>query len=71
MSGHPLARPPLNVSKEAQKQATEDERIRNAIEGKFGFFLTWYAKSIAKSVKEIEKICQNINQVLVRLDRQG
>jgi hypothetical protein len=32
------------------------------------FFLTWYAKSIAKSVKEIEKICQNINQVLVRLD---
>ena len=35
MSGLPLGRPPLNVSKEAQKQATEDERIRNAIEGKF------------------------------------
>jgi putative transposase len=35
------------------------------------FFLTWYSKSIAKSVKEIEKICQNINQVLVRLDLQG
>ncbi len=34
----------------------------------YRFFLTWYAKSIAKSVKEIEKICQNINQVLVRLD---
>jgi hypothetical protein len=31
MSGPPLGRPRLNVSKEAQKQATEDERIRNAI----------------------------------------
>ena len=41
------------------------------INKELGFFLTWYAKSIAKSVKEIEKICQNINQVLVRLDRQG
>jgi hypothetical protein len=35
------------------------------------FFLTWDAKSIAKSVKKIEKICQNINQVLVRLDLLG
>jgi len=34
----------------------------------YRFFLTWYAKSIAKSVKLIEQICQNINQALVRLD---
>ena len=36
MSGPPLGRPPANVSKETKKQALEDERIRNAIEGKFG-----------------------------------
>lgn len=36
ISGPPLGRPPLNVSKETQKQALEDERIRNSIEGKFG-----------------------------------
>jgi hypothetical protein len=29
-------RPPANVSKEKKRQALEDERIRNAIEGKFG-----------------------------------
>jgi hypothetical protein len=34
----------------------------------FGFFLTYYAKSIAKVVKSIKQICQNVNQVLVRLD---
>src|SRR4028119_1774443 len=33
----------------------------------YGFFVTYYAKSIAKSVKSIEQICQNANQVLVRL----
>ena len=36
ISGSPLGRPPANVSKETKKQALEDERIRNAIEGKFG-----------------------------------
>lgn len=36
MSGSPLGRPPKNVSKEAKKQAGEDEKIRNCIEGKFG-----------------------------------
>jgi hypothetical protein len=36
MSGPPLGRPPANISKEDKKQALEDERIRNAIEGKFG-----------------------------------
>ena len=36
ISGPPLGRPPANVSKETKKQALEDERIRNAIEGKFG-----------------------------------
>lgn len=36
ISGVPLGRPPKNVSKEAKKQAREDERIRNRIEGKFG-----------------------------------
>ena len=36
ISGPPLGRPPANVSKSKKKQATDDERIRNAIEGKFG-----------------------------------
>ncbi len=36
ISGHPLGRPAKNVSKEQKKQATDDERIRNCIEGKFG-----------------------------------
>ena len=36
ISGPPLGRPPANVSKAKKKQALEDERIRNAIEGKFG-----------------------------------
>ncbi len=36
MSGPPLGRPKKNVSKEEKKQASEDERIRNRIEGKFG-----------------------------------
>ena len=36
ISGPPLGRPPANVSKETKKQAREDERIRNSIEGKFG-----------------------------------
>jgi hypothetical protein len=33
-----------------------------------GSSLLSYAKSIVKSVKSIEQICQNANQVLVRLD---
>ena len=36
ISGSPLGRPPANVSDEKKKQAREDERVRNAIEGKFG-----------------------------------
>jgi IS5 family transposase len=36
MSGSPLGRPPAHVSKEKKKQAAEDERVRQAIEGKFG-----------------------------------
>ena len=36
ISGPPLGRPPAHVSKEKKRQAWEDERIRNAIEGKFG-----------------------------------
>jgi IS5 family transposase len=36
ISGPPLGRPKLKVSKEARKQALEDEKIRNEIEGKFG-----------------------------------
>ena len=36
ISGSPLGRPPKNVSKETKKQAQEDERFRNGIEGKFG-----------------------------------
>jgi IS5 family transposase len=36
ISGPPLGRPPANVSDEKKKQALEDERVRNAIEGKFG-----------------------------------
>jgi len=36
LSGPPLGRPPKNVSKEQKIQEREDERIRNAVEGKFG-----------------------------------
>lgn len=36
ISGPPLGRPPKNLSKEMKKQAQDDERFRNAIEGKFG-----------------------------------
>lgn len=36
LSGVPLGRPPKNISKETKKQAVDDERIRNSIEGKFG-----------------------------------
>jgi IS5 family transposase len=36
ISGPPLGRPPANVSKEKKKQAQKDEKIRQAIEGKFG-----------------------------------
>jgi transposase, IS5 family len=36
ISGFPLGRPPANVSKSKKKQAKEDEKIRQAIEGKFG-----------------------------------
>jgi transposase, IS5 family len=36
ISGSPLGRPPANISKEKKKQALDDERIRNSIEGKFG-----------------------------------
>lgn len=36
ISGPPLGRPPAHVSDEKKKQAKEDERVRNAIEGKFG-----------------------------------
>ena len=36
LSGSPLGRKPKNISKEAKKQAQDDERFRNTIEGKFG-----------------------------------
>ena len=36
ISGSPLGRAPKNVSKEAKKQAQDDEGFRNTIEGKFG-----------------------------------
>ncbi|MGL4882496.1 MAG: IS5 family transposase, partial [Waterburya sp.] len=36
ISGVPLGRPPKNISDQTKKQAQKDERIRNAIEGKFG-----------------------------------
>lgn len=36
ISGPPLGRPPTNLSKEKKKQAADDERVRNCIEGKFG-----------------------------------
>ena len=44
MSGTPLGRPPKNISIETKKQAIEDERICNYIEGKFGlstFYERW------------------------------
>ncbi|MEM6752085.1 MAG: IS5 family transposase [Cyanobacteria bacterium P01_C01_bin.38] len=36
ISGPPLGRPPVNISKEKKKQAASDEKIRSCIEGKFG-----------------------------------
>jgi hypothetical protein len=36
MSGPKLGRPPKNISDFEKKQARDDERFRNAIEGKFG-----------------------------------
>ncbi len=36
ISGPPLGRPAKNVSNQTKKQARDDERFRNAIEGKFG-----------------------------------
>ena len=36
ISGPPLGRPPAYISKEKKKQAASDEKIRIAIEGKFG-----------------------------------
>ncbi len=36
ISGSPLGRKPKNISKETKKQAQDDERFRNSIEGKFG-----------------------------------
>ena len=36
MSGPPLGRRPAHVSKATKKQAQEDEKARQAIEGKFG-----------------------------------
>jgi len=36
MSDPPLGMPKKNISKSTKKQALEDERIRNSIEGKFG-----------------------------------
>jgi hypothetical protein len=36
ISRPPLGRPPANISQLHKKQALEDERVRNAIEGKFG-----------------------------------
>ena len=48
--------------------ARKPQERSSSIQNIFGFFLTYYAKSIAKVVKSIEQICQNVNQVLVRLD---
>ena len=36
LSGPPLGRPPQEGQAEARKQARDDEKVRNAIEGKFG-----------------------------------
>nr|WP_076612210.1 IS5-like element ISMich1 family transposase [Coleofasciculus chthonoplastes] len=45
ISGPPLGRPKANVSQELKKQAQEDERIRNNIEGKFGISKRRYSLS--------------------------
>lgn len=36
ISGPPLGRPPAYVSPQTKKQAKQDEKLRNSIEGKFG-----------------------------------
>jgi hypothetical protein len=56
ISGPPLGRPPVNVSKEKKKQAKEDEGIRNAIEGKFGQGKRRF--SLARIMAKLDKTSQ-------------
>lgn len=49
MSGPPLGRPKKNVSNEEKKEAREDERIRNRIEGKFGEGKRRYGLNLIKT----------------------
>lgn len=49
LSGVPLGRPPKNISQETKKQAIEDERVRNRIEGKFGEAKRRYSLNLVTS----------------------
>ena len=53
MSGPPLGRPRKNVTAQEKKQALDDEKIRNRIEGKFGKGKRRYGLDLIKTkVKE-------------------
>ena len=49
ISGVALGRPPKNISQETKKQAREDERFRNRIEGKFGEAKRRYSLNLVTS----------------------
>jgi transposase, IS5 family len=57
-----LGRPPANVSKAKKKQAAYDERIRNAIEGKFGFFKHRF--SLARIMTKLENTSRTAIAIL-------
>lgn len=56
ISGPPLGRPKANVSQELKKQAQEDERIRNNIEGKFGISKRRY--SLGRVMAKLPHTCE-------------
>ncbi len=68
ISGPPLGRKPKNVSKETKKQAQEDERFRNAIEGKFGQAKRRYGLNcIMTKLSETSETCIAITFLVINL----
>ena len=78
MSGPPLGRPKKNVSSEEKKQAREDEKIRNRIEGKFGEGKRRYGLDLIKTkLKETSEnkiaiiiLAMNLMTLLIRVLRE-
>jgi hypothetical protein len=74
ISGPPLGRPPAHISKSKKKQAIEDEKIRNWIEGKFGQAKRRF--SLNRVMAKLDNTCQTAIAItflvmnLSRLQRQ-